>query len=76
MTDLNVPLGSLQEGNGSRGILVCDRCVGPQGELLALIELHGVEVLVGHGRIERYEPVKSVDRRYVLYVVRRAMLSL
>lgn len=52
MTDLNVPLGPLQERDGSGRILVCDRCVSSQGKLLTLAEVHRVEVLIGHGRVE------------------------
>ena len=49
---LNVPLGSLQEGDSSIRILVCDGCECSQGELLALVQLHGIKVLMGHGRTQ------------------------
>ncbi len=52
MTDLNVPLGSLQEGDSSGRFLVCDGCVSSQGELLTLAELRWVKVLIGHGRVQ------------------------
>ena len=48
MTYLNIPLGSLQEGDSSSRFLVCDGCISSEGELLAFIELQWVEALVGH----------------------------
>lgn len=69
MTYLNVPLGSLQEGDSSRRFLVCDGCVSSQGELLALTELHGIKVLIRHGRVGYKNGMDFYVRRQKALVV-------